>query len=137
MSVYMFIGIPLTIHALNLIKYEDEEHKIHNFHLCTRTCPKWQLIGMTMKKSMKELEEIKNEYDGLNELCWLHLMENWILEDNKSSRYSCTWEGLYNLLKDSQIPKSTLKRLKKAVTHAECQPLPESSLAQSSEFFLF
>lgn len=87
---------------------------------------------MTLKKSMKELDKIKQEHDGINELCWCNLMENWML-DNDSSSYPCTWLGLYNLLKDSEIPISTLTRLKKAVTHAIFTPSPDSSFAQTSE----
>ena len=69
-----------------------------------------------MKYKMAALDAIKSER-GLDELCWWHLIEKWLLS-NGSLSYPATWEGLYKLLQDSEVPAATLTLFKKAVNQA-------------------
>ena len=118
MEYLIFAAIRLTLNYLNLIKWKDEKDNIHNFYLALRTSDKWQAIGTLLKKSMDlDLDEIKNKHTGNHGLCWCSLMENWLCKKG-SPTYPANWGGLYKLLKDSGVPITTLRLLKKAVIGA-------------------
>ena len=127
----MFVAIHLTLNALNLIKWEDEKGNTHNFHLVTRARKKWKRIGMLLKYSLTELEDIKREQKGSDELCWISLMEKWLL-DGGSSSYPATWEGLCHLLVDSESP-NIAKLLRRVVTQATHQPSHQETTTITTE----
>ncbi len=86
---------------------------------------------MLLKYSLTELEDVKREQEGSDELCWISVMEKWML-DGGSSSYPATWEGLYRLLVDSESP-DIAKLLRRAVTQAIHPPTPLESTATTSE----
>lgn len=69
---------------------------------------------------MAVLDAIKRERD-VDELCWWNVMEEWLVSGGSAS-YPATWEGLYRLLQDSEVPISTLASFKKAVIQQVIQP---------------
>ena len=95
-----------------------------------RTRKKWKRIGIRLSYNVKELEDIRREHEGSDEMCWFDVMETWLLEGGTSSYPAC-WEGLYNLLVDSGA-LCTAKVLRIAVTQAIHPHLPPSAKAERS-----
>ena len=85
---------------------------------------------MLLNYNLKELNDIKSENDGSDELCWCDLMERWLFEEGLSS-YPASWDGLYSLLVDAGA-LDTAKLLRIAVTQAILPPPPPSAKAESS-----
>ncbi len=71
---------------------------------------------MLLNYSMAQLEAIKHEHDGIDEVCWCYLMEKWLLAKGSLS-YPASWEGLYNLLNECEAP-DTARLLKTAIIQA-------------------
>ncbi len=122
-----FVAIPLSLNALNLIKWKDGEER--NFHLVTRASRKWKRIGILLGYSMAELKTIECQEGGNDEICWFFLMEKWLLAGGSPS-YPVNWEGLYKLLVDVE-EFGTANLLKTAVTHAIPLPPPSGTTEQS------
>ena len=124
MPLFSFVAIPLSFNALNHIKWRDERGHTHNFHLVTRACDKWERTGMMLGYKIDELQRIKSDLGGKNELCWCSLMEKWLLRKVVSS-YPASWEGLCRLMEESEISVTTLQLLRKAVARAVVSAVPE------------
>lgn len=116
---------------MNLIKWKDQKGNTRNFHLVTCTSDKWHRIGRMLNYNMEELKNIQQEHDASEELCWCYLMEKWLLDNNFLSYPAC-WKGLYDLLKDSEVPTSTLRLFHMAVTHAIPPQTPPTTASTSS-----
>ena len=101
---------------------------------------RWKIIGILLNYSMKELNNIKREHDGSDELCWCDIMEGWLLDGRGTSSYPASWDGLHSLLVDAEA-FDTAKLLRVAVTHAVLPSPPptlknETSTKQLSKTIL-
>ena len=108
------VAIPLSIQTFSLIKWEDDKGDIQNFHLLTRVSEKWRRTGLKLGKTETEMDKIHHDQNGNNQLCWFHLIEKW-MTDNDSKSYPVSWQGLNKLLKNSDVADQTLNLLRKAV----------------------
>lgn len=127
--VFFFLAIPLTLNALNLIKWSDDKGSTHNFYLVTLAGCKWEKIGQLLEISAEKLAAIKREH-LCPEICWSSLMEGWLLSDGTPT-YPTSWEGLYSLLVGAGAT-DTARRLVTAVSravllHSLSQPTKEFS----------
>ena len=85
----------------------------------------WEKIGMLLNYSLSQLDEIKHARNGRDELCWCHLMEEWLLARGIPP-YSATWDGLHSMLVDAEA-YDLAQLLRRAVTHAIPPPPPPAS----------
>ena len=76
-------------------------------------------------------EDIYNENGGSNELCWCHLMEEWLYSEENLS-YPASWEGLYSLLEDAEA--STAANLLKNAIICAIHPPPKAKVEVAGNF---
>ena len=84
---------------LTLIKWKDSQGKQHKLRIVQNVCPKWRYIGNLLEISDPVLESILSQYRGDLEECCYAVLRQWL--DNGSPDYPLTWEGLIELLEDS------------------------------------
>ena len=88
---------------------------------------------MLLNYSMVDLRAIKGMYEGNSELCWCHLMEEWLFRGFPA--YPASWEGLHSLLVDSEAHQAA-KLLKHAVIHAIHPPTPPHATEEEGKFVI-
>ena len=96
---------------LIVFKWKNDKGKIEKFRLKSQIFHKWREIG-NLILSWQELEvlnETKPKY------CIDVVLHDWL--SNPPSEYPATWEGLYELLDDSELSE-TAADLKLAVENA-------------------
>ena len=100
---------------LNLIKWRDERGEVRTFRLKTSIVHKWKdtgaLVGVPRQLLIVWAGK-SNDEDSCDKV-----LSYWL--DQPPSRYPATWEGLYRLLKDSQLSEVAVE-LKEAVDKAMC-----------------
>ena len=89
---------------ISLIEWTDEGGNPRKFKLINKISSEWSDAGTLLGLS-DELQNIENEGRG-NKHRFEEVHKRW--EDNGSSDYPFTWEGLFKLLHD--IEKSTAAR---------------------------
>ena len=97
---------------LRLIKWKDESGEEKDFRLKSSIVHKWREIGDLVRVPWQKLGLWAR--DNADERCEA-VLSHWL--DNPTKQYPVTWEGLYRLLKDSQLA-SVATELEEAVNHA-------------------
>ena len=101
----------VSLSHLNLIKWKDASGEIRRLHLIEEMSHKWCSIGGIIGMSHSVLENIVEKNRGNPEECCRAVLGRWL--DNPPPDYPTTWQGLLELLEDSQLCKvaSDLKKL--------------------------
>lgn len=103
-----FISVA-TVHAshLKLIKWKSEGGDTERFYLMDHVSHKWRDIGELLDLSHSELESISVKCRGDPKECCRAVFGQWL--DNPPSEYPTNWQGLIDLLEDSQLEKVASK----------------------------
>ena len=110
--VYYNVGPPLNTKALSLLKWKDSQGQEKEFRLVNQVSAKWREFGRLLNINLNQLNEIEEDQTKTTERWW-KVIELWL--NGRECEYERTWEGLYSLLDDLQLPKIA-KDLKEAVT---------------------
>ena len=116
----------MFVDLLNLLKWRDTHGHEQSFCLVKEVSARWRDIGLLLGINMNQLQALDDKHRGNAKNIWNEVMSYW-LTGEKSWNYPVTWEGLYTLLKDIDVPRIA-EDLKEAVTgrlELSCQA-PES-----------
>ena len=91
----------IKIQQLALIKWKDDQGHTQKFFLKDKISHKWRDIGELTGLSFPELDNISEKYRGDPKECCRAVLGQWL--DNPPLDYPTTWEGLLELLEDSQL----------------------------------
>jgi hypothetical protein len=108
-------AVRLSLETLTLLKWEDCQQ---TFSLEDMVSAKWMKFGLRVGLTMNRLESWEEQYNKNASRCWLKVMGHW-LNNGGTEHYPATWEGLYTLVRDCDLPEVALSLLK-ALEH--CQP---------------
>ena len=72
----------------------------------------WRKFGKLLDFKFNQLRGLEQQYRGVGDDCWDHVMQHWM--DGGSKSYPPTWQGLYSLLKDAEFAAVAIE-LKEAV----------------------
>ena len=107
---------------LSVIKWKNESGKLETFRLKTAIIHKWRDIG-NLLVPRQLLETWAKEKDA--KACCDEVLSHWL--DNPPPYYPATWEGLYELLNDSELGQ-VASDLKQAVDNATAVALYAATL---------
>ena len=91
----------IAIQHLTLIKWKDEQGKTQRFFLRDKISHKWRDIGGLTGLSFSELNCMSEKCRGDPKECCRAVLGQWL--DNPPPDYPTTWQGLLELLEDSQL----------------------------------
>ena len=91
----------MELHHLNLIRWKDDQGQTQRFFRKDQISPKWRDIGELIRLNYSELDTISEKYRGDPKECCRAVLGQWL--DNPPPDYPTTWQGLLELLEDSQL----------------------------------
>ena len=91
----------IKIQHLALIKWKDDQGCTHRFYLMDKIAYKWRTLGELLGLPFSKLQSLSAEHQNRPEDCCRAALGQWL--DNPPSDYPITWEGLLELLEDSQL----------------------------------
>ena len=97
---------------LTVIKWKNERGEVKKFKIKSSIIHRWRKIGNLVVPRQQLLVWAKRMDD---EECCEAVLSHWL--DHPPSRYPATWEGLYELLDDSELGQVAIE-LKEAVDNA-------------------
>ena len=86
---------------LNLIKWKTEGGDTERFYLIDHISHKWRDIGGLLDIAHSELRSVSEKCRGDNKECCREVLGRWL--DNPPAGYPTTWQGMIELLEDSQL----------------------------------
>ena len=106
--------------TLFLIKWKDSHGQIQKYYPINKISHKWRDIGVLVGLSLAELNNISAKHSEDAKRCCEAVLEKWL--DSPPHHYPTTWQGLLEVLEDSQLSRvvSELKNI-----------LDKNSLSQS------
>jgi hypothetical protein len=107
--------VPFSLKALTLIKWEDNSGVKKRFHLIDRVSHYFEVFGRMLLIEPRRLESWRQKYSGDSTKCFLKIMERWF--ETGSDEYPTTWEGMYEMLEDTELPQ-VAQDLREAVSSA-------------------
>ena len=96
----MYLGTIRSSH-LKLIKWKDETGEVHKFYLMDKVSHEWRDLGELLDLSHAELESISMKCLKDPKDCCRAVLGQWL--ENPPEGYPTTWDGLIELLDDSQL----------------------------------
>ncbi len=111
----MNVDFPLTLEALILFKWNDEQGLERTFSLIDKVSARWRDFGHRLGLSENLLQAMEVQYLGDASKCWTAVMDKWLSGEGVDKYYPVTWKGLYSLLNYVGFEEVT-KSLKKAVS---------------------
>ena len=108
----IFITAKPTSANLTVIRWKTKAGKEEKFKLKSSIVHKWRKIG-NLVVPRQQLEVWAKRKD--DEECCEAVLSHWL--DHPPRRYPATWEGLYELLDDSELGQIAIE-LKQAVDNA-------------------
>ncbi len=90
-----------TLKALILLKWTDQDGKIHTLRLRDELMPYWHDMGLLLGISMSKLDDFLFFYSGDVRQCCRDVLHDWI--EIGSSDYPATWGSLINLLHNMEL----------------------------------
>ena len=97
---------------LTVIRWENERGEVNRFRLKSSIYHKWRNVG-DLVCSRQQLDVWAKEKDSKE--CCDAVLSHWL--DHPTGHYPATWEGLYELLNDSELSQVAVD-LKNAVEKA-------------------
>ena len=91
----------IKIQQLALIRWKDDHGRTQRFFLKDMISHKWRDIGELTGLSFPELDNLYEKYCGDPKECCRAVLGQWL--NNPPPDYPTTWQGLIELLKDSQL----------------------------------
>ena len=91
----------IKIQQLALIRWKDDQGHTQRFFLRDKISHKWRDIGELTGLSFPELDNISEKYRSDPKECCRAVLGQWL--DNPPPDYPTTWQGLLELLEDSQL----------------------------------
>ena len=85
----------------------DESGEIQRFCLTEKVAYKWHTIGMLLGLTYSKLQSFADEYRQEPIECCQAVLGLWL--DNPPPGYPATWQGLIDLLEDSQLGEIATK----------------------------
>ena len=107
------VDISPSLKTLGLLKWRDEYGCQQSFRLESEVNAMWKEFGIHLGMSPNHLRGIDAVHRGDPTVCWNRVMEHW-LAGQSGRDYPPTWEGLYILLNDMELPKLA-REMEKAV----------------------
>ena len=92
---------PIKIQHLTLIKWKDEQGQTQRFYLMDKIASKWRTLGQLLSLPISKLQSLAAEHRDKHEECCRDVLGQWL--DNPPPDYPTTWQGLLELLEDSQL----------------------------------
>ena len=92
---------PIQPQHLTLIRWKDDQGQTQRFFLKDRISHRWRDIGELTGLLYPELDNISEKYRGDPSECCRTVLGRWL--DNPPPNYPTTWQGLLELLEDSQL----------------------------------
>ena len=95
----------IKVSHLSIIKWKDRSEKVWQFHLTEKIAHKWHTIGELLGLTYSKLQSLDDKYrhwfKSRPEECCRAVLDLWL--DNPPPDYPPTWQGLIDLLEDSQV----------------------------------
>ena len=91
----------ITIQHLALIKWKDEQGQTQRFYLMDKIAYKWRTLGELLGLPFSKLQSVTADHRDKSEECCRAVLGQWL--DNPPPDYPTTWQGLLELLEDSQL----------------------------------
>ena len=92
---------PVEFHNLTLMRWRDDQGLTQRFYLMESISYKWRTIGELIGLPFSKLESLSIEHRDKPEHCCRSVLGSWL--ENPPPRYPATWQGLIELLEDSQL----------------------------------
>jgi hypothetical protein len=89
----------IKLRHLNIIKWTDEDGQLQQFNLTKKIAHKWRTIAKLTYSMLKRRDD-EHRYP-FKEKCCKAILELWL--DNPPPDYPATWQGLMDLLEDSEL----------------------------------
>ena len=83
----------------------DESGEMQPFNLIEKVAYKWRTIGELLGLTYSKLQSLADEYQQEPNECCRAVLGLWL--NNPPLDYPATWQGLIDLLEDSQLGKVT------------------------------
>ena len=87
---------------------------METFQLASRVCSEWQNFGTLLDQSLDQLRHWAQEHQGNSLSIWKEVIDHWLTAEGTED-YLATWEGLYSLLDDLNLPSIAAE-----LRHAVC-----------------
>ena len=91
----------IAIQHLALIKWKDGQGQTQRFYLMDKIAYKWRTLGELLGLSFSKLQSLAADHRDKSEECCRAVLGQWL--DNPPPDYPTTWQGLLELLEDSQL----------------------------------
>ena len=91
----------VKVKNLTLIKWKDDGGEIQLFYLRENIAHKWRTIGELLDMTNSKLQSLADEHRDKLEECCRAVLGHWL--ENPPLEYPTTWQGLIDLLEDSQL----------------------------------
>lgn len=103
----------LNLRTLTILKWKDDQGTIHRYNVISSICHKWCEIGTVLGLDFGALEAIslKNSKDPKS--CCMDVIKKW--QQDGSQYYPFSWEGLLDLLEDTQELATVISKLRNAL----------------------
>ena len=89
--------------TLTEIKWTDNKIQEQEMHLINEMTPYWKRASDLLGLDPKRTVDIET-YNHSVEVCCKKVMEQWLSEADGTYNYPRSWEGLYELLEDMELP---------------------------------
>ena len=91
----------IKIQHLALIKWKDEQGQTQRFYIMDKIAYKWCKLGELLGLPFSKLQSLAADHRDKSEECCRAVLGQWL--DNPPPDYPTTWQGLLELLEDSQL----------------------------------
>ena len=105
----------VTFKHLTLIKWKDDRGEVQLFYLRENIAYKWRTIGELLGLTYPRLQSLAQMHLNQSEECCREVLGLWL--ENPPTDYPTTWQGLIDLLEDSQLSQAVIQ-LRKALSEA-------------------
>ena len=86
-----------------MIKWTDSKMQMHEMHLINAMSPYWKRASDLLGLDIYRISRIESNNRSVEECC-REVMLQWLSEADGAYNYPRTWDGLYELLKDMELP---------------------------------
>ena len=105
----------VRVRHLTLIKWKDDRGEIQHFYLQENISHKWRTIGGILDLTYSQLQSLADEHRDKPKECCRAVLGHWL--ENPPGDYPNTWQGLVDLLEDSQLGQ-VVAQLRNALSKA-------------------
>jgi hypothetical protein len=114
--VYIYLAGRVADTHLTLIKWKDDRGEVQRFYLRENIAYKWCTIGEILGLAYPKLQSMAEKHRDQPKECCREVLGLW-LENPPKKDYPTTWQGLIDLLEDSQL-SDVVVQLRNALSKA-------------------